>query len=505
MLKKIYLLLIITLLLSIKVSVFASESKRNSQFEQTREFIKLINFEQPSDYVKNVSLTRSTFMADFSNASQKFSQSNITTSYKDFLNLIHKCENNDFIYMNLVYELCSVGFFSLSQNAILKIEDVELWQKQIDWQKKAFFPGYTLSYEEEIYLAQLFADINYNNLVAEAISDLVKNDKLLKKSDYANYLLAQAYFTQKEYSKALGAINKALVLSNNKYNYLKFKTTILCENKNEKEALKLINNMQKDPELNVNFSRSLDILETYILSKNESDKNKAKFYNAKYTYLNGDYGKTIRIASQITAKNKRNYMAMTLLGDAYLKTSEITKAAECYEKAHKTNKKYAPALIGLANVEFGSKDFEKALNYCHQALKYDKNNSRIYVKCALAYKETHNNIKAREMAQKALSLEPNSFMAYYALSKIDTENKNKKKYLKTALSINPMFTPAWLDLAELETQDQNLTMAKYYILPAKYLKPDDSSYFYTQTLIDKENNTDKIDRTDESIDDTEGL
>ncbi|UKI42702.1 MAG: hypothetical protein L6V95_07525 [Candidatus Melainabacteria bacterium] len=104
------------------------------------------------------------------------------TAYREFNKLIHAYDNNDFLYFNLAYEFSQMGLFSLAQNCIVQIDDRQIWVNQIENLKNCYFPCVTMSLDEEIYLAELYSDINYNNYSEESLDELSKNQKLLKNS-----------------------------------------------------------------------------------------------------------------------------------------------------------------------------------------------------------------------------------------------------------------------------------------------------------------------------------
>ncbi len=53
-------------------------------------------------------------------------QSNVRSSYKDFKMLIDNVVPNDYVYMRLVKEMASIGFFNLTELSMSKIQDNEL-------------------------------------------------------------------------------------------------------------------------------------------------------------------------------------------------------------------------------------------------------------------------------------------------------------------------------------------------------------------------------------------
>ena len=63
--------------------------------------------------------------------------------------------------------------------------------------------------------------------------------------------------------------------------------------------------------------------------------------------------------------------------------------------------------------------------------------------------------------------------------------KEKEKYLKKALSANPTFSDAWIDMAGLALVECDLNLAKKYLFPVKTLDPKNYRYNYYSDLIKK--------------------
>ena len=53
-------------------------------------------------------------------------QSNVRSSYQDFRILIDNIQPSDYIYMRLIQEMASIGFFNLAELAMSKIQDDEV-------------------------------------------------------------------------------------------------------------------------------------------------------------------------------------------------------------------------------------------------------------------------------------------------------------------------------------------------------------------------------------------
>lgn len=145
---------------------------------------------QPSFDLKKMSLTKNSIKNQYTIAMEKFMQSNVRSSYRDFQILIDNVMPNDYIYMRLSKEMASIGFFSLAELAISKIADNSVSSLLEEDVKNFYFPNYTLTHKDQIYLAEIYANIMYNDQSQEATGELLKQTTLLMESDYANYLVA---------------------------------------------------------------------------------------------------------------------------------------------------------------------------------------------------------------------------------------------------------------------------------------------------------------------------
>ena len=281
---------------------FIQGSKINAD---SQENVQLINYNQ-SKIIDMITLTpwinynntkefqsKDVFL-DFISAFEKFSQSNISASYRDFSKIIHNSSKDDFLYFNLAYEFAQMGLFSLAQNSLVQIEDLNLWTEQIKSLKQVYFPSVSLSFEEEIYLAEIYSNIMYSNMAMESVEELSRNHKILKKLDYANYLLALAYYKNKNYSRSLNYINKAIAFDNSNVNYLGFKAQILSDEAKYKDSIDIISIIDQKNIVLMNYIPKLELLRDYNLAKSARNKYEAKFLTANYYFKNGDTQRAIK-------------------------------------------------------------------------------------------------------------------------------------------------------------------------------------------------------------------
>lgn len=469
-----------------KVSPSSVEINVNRN-KTTSDLIKLITLDGMSstENVADITLNKNSFGKYFISGDDKFAQANITAAYSDYTKAVMASNNNDFQALLVAYKLANIGFFTLSQHAINQIADTELYSKQTTSIKEIFFPEIALTYDEEILLAELYADIYYNNLAQETIKELGKNSNLLKKSDYANYIMSQAYFESGEYSKAMSSINKALNIKKNSPFYLQYKAKILCETKDYNDALKILNKISSTNFIIDRFQKGINIQREFTLANAYKEQAKSKYHLSKYFLLIGEYKRALKeVNSSISAK-KRNFEAYTLMGQIQLETGDFVNAKDSFNKALNFNKKYAPALQGLGNIEKNTGTYKKTLSYYNQAQKFDKSNLSLALSIAQVLNLTGESAKAKEICAAAILKYPNSSELYYQMSQIYPEKQFE--YLRKSLSLNAFNSDAWVDLAEINILQNNIDLAEKYLLSVRVSDKENYKYYYVEGLLNKYN------------------
>ena len=450
------------------------------------DLIKLITLEgmTSTQSVDNTILGKNSFAKYFLSGDDKFAQSNITAAYNDYTKAVAASDDNDFQALLVAYKLANIGFFTLSQHAINQIDDVQLYKSQTDAMKQLFYPSVALSYDEEILLAEMYADIYYNNLSKEITRELSRHHGLLKKSDYANYIMAQAYFEAGEFHKALNAINRALNIKKNSPFYMQYKAKILCETKDYAQALKILTKIQESGYTIEKFRNNVEIQKEFTLSYATKDTAKAKYHLAKYFFLIGEYNRALKEVSASISAKKKNYEAYALAGIIQTKIGEHSKAKESLNKSLTYNKKYSPAYVGLGYLEKLTGTYENVLSYFNQALKYDKNNLVMSIELAKLLNLVGNEIRAKEICSNLILKYPDSSELFYALSEIYPQNQYE--YLRQSLSLNAFNNDAWIDFAELNLYQNGVEQAEKYLKAVKVTDKENYKYYYVEGLINKQ-------------------
>lgn len=466
------------------VSTFNKENlKLIKSNELTNDFLRIITFSQGASSSNSLSPSKIDYAKKYTEANEKFTQGNITSAYKDYKSVLAASSTEDFVNLGFAYKFANMGLFSLAQEAINNIQDRELYNNQIQLIKSKLFPQVVLSYDDEIQLAQNYTEIYYNNLAFEVARDMSKMPDRFKRSDYAHYILSQAYYNIKEYNKAVNEINKALSINPDNINYIKYKAQIYCETNRLSDAVKLLDSLLADNTNILDYRNDLEGLRYYTLAKATKDREKSRFYLANYFIKTGDYQRAIKELNQNISANKKACHSMTLLAEIYFRQNKLSESMDLYERAYKIKKTNPETLMGIANMYMFKKDYKNALDFYLKAIKKDKNNSEALIKASLCYKMLDMSDKSVEYANKAMSKDKVNAQVYYTASKIN-EIKDIQ-YLKKTVSTDPMFIEAWLDLADIAIKNNRPDLAKTYIKPVKYIDSKNHRYYYYSGMINK--------------------
>jgi len=460
---------------------FANGSEKIIDLNTSKSFDKLINLNDNSD------------VAHLTNATDRFVQCNIKASWDDFKTLIDTMEPNDFTYISIANKMSDMGLFDLANLAISKIQDQELSKNSINATKRFYYPKRRLKLEDELYLAEVYSNILYNDQSAEATNELLKKTELLSNSpgsDYANYLVSLGSYKSNTFSRAEKYINIAIDKNPSNLNYQKLKAEILAEENKSEQALKTVDSLKKQQLNSFEYERKILSLEQYVLYKTKKTEWEKNYHLGFYHWLENDDSKAIRtLQSALVSSNKKqnNALVYSLMSEIYLELDENEKALECAQKAYKTNKNDPRTLTTLGDLSYNSKNYKKALSYYKQAASKDKTSSIPLVKEAEAYQSMGDTKKAKEIYSKVVQAHSDNYQAYYDLAlleKIDNSNQ-EVKYLKKALAINPLFKDGWIELAKIDVDQSNYDEAKKYLSNAFYIDENDFRYYYYHGLANK--------------------
>ena len=437
----------------------------------------------PTYDLKRGTLTKNAIKNQYTIAMDKFMQSNVRASYQDFKILIDNVVPNDFVYMRLSKEMASIGFFTLAELSMSKIHDSEISSLIEEDVKNYYFPNYNLTYKCQIYLAEIYSNIMYNDQSKECTSELLKQSGLLADSDYANYIVAIGSMKSGDIKQAEKSINAAIDKNPVNINYKRLKAEIYSQSAKPQDGLKYLNDLNSKDINTVIFDNELSASQHYIQYKAAKNEYWKKYYLAYYYYDKGEYNKALRVLqTSISGKKNINKEVFTLTAKVYYELKEYEKAQDYALKSLAIDNSSVDSLIIMGDISKRNNEIQQAESYYKKAAsKDDSHNAEI--KLAEIYQIQNNVKKAKDIYAKVLKNSSKAYKAYYHMALLDKERE--ETYLKKTVAINPAFGAGWVDLARLEIDKDSYDQAQYYLDIAKYIGEADYKYYYYLGLVYK--------------------
>ncbi len=436
---------------------------------------------QPSYELKRGTLTRNAIKNQYTIAMDKFIQSNVRSSYQDFKMLIENVVPNDYVYMRLTQEMAAIGFFSLAELSMSKIQDNQISSLLEDDVKTYYFPNYTLTHKDQMYLAEIFSNIMYNDQSREATSELLKQVSLLTDSDYANYLAAFGSMKSGDIKQAEKSIDDAISKNPKNINYKRLKAEIYSQSNKPQDGVKYLNDLKSYQINTVIFDKELHSSTQYILYKAAKNDYWKKYYLAYYYYDENELNKALRVLqTSISGKKNINKEVYSLTAKVYFDLKEFEKAQDYALKAVDIEPGKPDALIILGDIALRNNDLKLAETYFKKAAPKDDTHTA-EIRLGEIYQKQNNIKKAKEIYSKVLKVSSKAYEAYYQMALL--EKDREEAYLKKTVAINPNFKDGWIDLARLEINKEAYEQALSYLGIAKYIDENDYRYYYYLGLV----------------------
>ncbi len=437
--------------------------------------------ELPSLELKKGTLTKNAIKNQYTIAMDKFMQSNVRSSYQDFKVLIENIVPNDYIYMRLTQEMAAIGFFSLAELSMSKIQDEQISGLLEDDVKLYYFPNYRLTYKDQMYLAEIYSNIMYNDQSREATDELMKQTSLLTDSDYANYLVAFGSMKNGDIDQAEKSISVAISKNPENINYRRLKAEIYSQSDKPQDGVKYLDDLKEKSINTIIFDKELCASQQYILYKAAKNDYWKKYHLAYYYYNENELNKALRVLqTAISGKKNINKEVYALTAKVYYDLKEYEKAQDYALKAVDIDSSKSDALIILGNLAMRDKDYQKAEEYFKKATSKDETYVAS-IKLAEVYQKLDKVKKAKDLYSKILKDNSKCYEVYYQMALL--EKDREETYLKKAIAINPNFKDGWIDLARLEIGKESYDQALAYLGIAKYIDENDFRYYYYLGLV----------------------
>lgn len=435
----------------------------------------------PTFELKRATLTKNSIKNQYSIAMDKYTKSNVRSSYEDFRILIDSVTPNDYVYMKLSSDMASIGFFNLSELAMSRISDDNFASMLEEDIKKMYFPSGNLNKNDQIYLAELYSNMRYNNQAKEATAELSKQSSLLIESDYANYVASYGAMQSGDYETAKKFINQAISKNSKNINYKRLRAEIYAQSDKSKNAQDYFADFDVSNLKTTVFDKELYASKQYVLYKSVKNDYLKKYHLAYYYYDNGELNKAIGVLqTSISGKKNINKYVYALSARVYFDMKEFEKAQNYAQKALDIDKKNPAALIVLGDLANRNKDYNSAISY-YKKIQGKCSNFVPELRLAQTYLSLNDIQKAKEIYSKILKISSKSFMAYYQMALLEPDRQ--LEYLKKAIAINPNFNDAWLSLTSYAIKKDNFENAISYLRASKYIDDNDYRYYYYLGLV----------------------
>jgi len=139
-------------------------------------------------------------------------------------------------------------------------------------------------------------------------------------------------------------------------------------------------------------------------------------------------------------KDRKSYFAYIGLGRIYALTGKVIKAIRKFNIAKRLRPDLPEAYLGLADVYYGVKAYDKVINVLRKYLNIDNKNPEIYYRMANAMNKQGLVKDATTTISKAIELSPKNGKYYAALCNILLDHQHDftaRPYIKKALKIAP--------------------------------------------------------------------
>ncbi len=456
-------------------------------------------------------------------------------SKKYFKTVVEYEENDATSWYYLASSYDRLGDFSLSRNAYLKVinlrpEYVEAYKglcvvllklglsyEAIEYAQKASV------LDKEEYLFDFIIGTSYIRLREFEKSIIPFEIALKKKPNNVGIYnsLGTAYLAIKDSEKALDCYKKALAIDNTKPMAFFNIGSIYQVQNNHKEACeyfkKAIELDEEDESFKIAYGMSLmkseqfekasEVYKKLLVQHPEKDNYK---YNLVTCYeATGDYQTAIRLLESMVFVNPKFLPPAQKLANLYIKTNQLAKAKDIYDKillkgnvtaetfhqyailssslcdtdtaermlkkVIKMNPNLAKAHKDLGIIYLNKRLFDYAEGEFKQALKLAPNDFEIVFEYGNYLYSVSKNNEAERYYSEALDIEPDNVLAltFMALNKlILNQLDDSKEYIMKALKINHhheymLFCAGRIMFARKEYDD-----AKRYLIKAVELNPD---------------------------------
>jgi putative PEP-CTERM system TPR-repeat lipoprotein len=170
----------------------------------------------------------------------------------------------------------------------------------------------------------------------------------------------------------------------------------------------------------------------------------------------GDSAKALDLLEPLVSLNPPDYEALMIAGEAALHVGDQKRSAEYFDRATKMNPNDARARARLGVARLAGGDSERAIEDLETASTIDGANSGADVTLVMLHLQRREFDKAKEIAEAYVKKEPNQAFAHNLLGGVLASSGDEKGAVAAfnkALSLNPAFLPATINLANFDMKN----------------------------------------------------
>jgi len=136
----------------------------------------------------------------------------------------------------------------------------------------------------------------------------------------------------------------------------------------------------------------------------ERDELQARIFMAKK-----QYPEAVEVYTKLAQQNPKKATYPNFIGIAMLQQGKIADARKYFERATKTDRKFADAYNNLGACYYAEKEYGKAISQYRKSLSIQPNIASVYTNIGYAYFAQKQLPKAMEAFHKALAIDPGVF------------------------------------------------------------------------------------------------
>ncbi|MHC4103379.1 MAG: tetratricopeptide repeat protein [Planctomycetota bacterium] len=273
----------------------------------------------------------------------------------------------------------------------------------------------------------------------EAIEELKKDIQISPRSDFSYFMLGQVYLQQKEYDKAKENYKKAIAIQPNYTNayYGLFTVCTRLKQKDKAREYMAIFRKLKAEEMKNLKDRNKVFNDLVNMRKGAAET----FMYVGQMYRNkGNLQRAQELLIKSTTLDPENIIYLKNLASLYQTNNRVSDALKLYKKIIETEPQNLLCYLNIGILSTNLKKVDDAETAFLKAIEVSPKNSIGYRELAQLYLKTGTKlVKARELAEKAVTLEANA-ANYFVLSWACDRNgdsANGLKAIEQAIKLEP--------------------------------------------------------------------